>query len=448
MRVHSRQPGTDTLITDIDATGQLGPSADGDLALSGRAVWRSAVAQFTGRLARPRAVLDGGTSALAFQVTSTIGSFSASGEVSGGTQRQFTGRIAASSNSVPRLFATLELPAPWLNVQRAVLTGDALAKNGEVSLSGSSLRLDDTSFEGTLGFHADGKRGLIEGTLATNFLDLGRLAGRSVAAATNLYRAPVAADLFPTNIDLRVSASTVRWGEVEVNDFALSAFSHDNRVEVMLDEANAFSGVAKAHAVASLGTAGIEAHADLAVTNVDLGPLTLAITGQERASGALAGKVAVEGRGRSLSDMVHSLSGTGQASVERGNFMGLSVSQALKRFARKLPMGEGQAAQITSFDSAKAGISVENGVINVVDGRVIGPGIQLSFGGHTDLPQGKIDIVAVATQTDAAGSLIPNGPRLPFEMRGVWGEPFTLVDRSRALALPNLPMLGTDRVFP
>ncbi len=352
IRVRSQHSAFDTLITDVDATAQLSPSADGSLALSGRAVWHSAPGQFTGRLARPRAVLNGGTSPASLQATSAIGSFSAAGDLSGGAQRQFAGRVTISSNAVPRLFAAFGLPAPWIDVQRAMLSGDAMAKLGDVSLSSSTLRLDDTTLEGTLGFHADGKRGLIEGTLATDFLDLGRFAGHNArpSSRASLFETPVATDLLPMNIDLRVSASVVRWGQIEVQDSALSAFSHDGRVEVTLDEASAFNGIVKAHATASVGTAGIEAHADLSVAKVDLGPLTAALAGEERATGALTGKVAVEGRGRSLSDMVHGLSGTGQANVDGGNFMGLSVTQALKRFARKLPLGEGQAAQITSFE--------------------------------------------------------------------------------------------------
>ncbi len=446
IRLRSARPGSDTLITDVNATAHQGPSADGSLAISGSAVWHAALGQFTARVGHPRAVLDGGSSAAFLQITSSMASFSAVGDLSGGTPQQFAGRVALSSNALPRLFSALTLPSPWLNVQKLALSGDALAKFGDVSLSGSTLRLDDTVLEGTLGFHTDGGRGLIEGTLATDFLDLGRLAGRELnrQTAARLYRTPLGADLLPTNIDLRVSASVARWGAAEVQDAALSALSHDGRVEVTLDEASAFNGIFKAHAVANVGAAGVEAHADVSVSNVDLGPLSTTLVGEERATGALTGKLAVEGRGQSLSDIVQGLSGDGQATVRSGNFMGLSVTQALKRFTRKLPPSDDHSAQITTFDSASSAIRVVNGVVNLVDGRVTGPGIQLSFGGHTDLPGGKIDILAVAAQTDAAGSLVPGGARLPFEMRGAWGEPFMLVEHTRALTLPTLPMPMID----
>ena len=450
IRLRSLRPGTDTLLTDVNATAHQGPSADGSLAISGSAVWHATLGQFTARVGHPRTVLEGGSSSAFVQITSPIGAFAAVGDLTGGTQQQFVGRLTLSSSAVPRLFAALNAPSPWLNVQRATLTGDALAKFGDVSLSNSSLRLDDTTFEGTLGFHTDHGHALIEGTLATNFLDLGSLAGHHLdpSIAEKLYREPLRPDLLPTNIDLRISASVARWGSAEIQDAALSAFSHDGRVEMTLDEASAFDGVVKAHAVASVGATGIDAHADVSLSKVELGPLSAVLAGEERATGALTGKLAVDGRGQSLSDVVHGLSGEGQAQVQSGNFMGLSVAQALKRFTRKLPLNNDQRGQVTAFESASSGIRVAHGVLNLVDGKITGPGILLSFGGHADLPLGKTNILAVAAQTDAAGSVIPDGPRLPFEMSGTWGEPFRLVEQTRALTLPALPMMTPGDTLP
>ena len=82
--------------------------------------------------------------------------------------------------------------------------------------------------------------------------------------------------------------------------------------------------------------------------------------------------------------------------------------------------------------------------MTLVDGEMIGPGIRLSFGGKSDLPQGKVNIMAVAAQTDAAGAPVADGPRLPFEMRAAWGEPLTVIDRTYGLSLPHgIPSFGT-----
>ena len=453
VRLRSRSPNFDTLFTDVNITADQAPSADGSLSISGGAVWHAVLGQFTARIGRPRTLLQGGVSSAFLQMTSPVASFSAVGDLTGGTQRQFAGHVSLISGTLPRLLAALNMGPSWIKVQKVSLAGDALARLGDVSLSSSTLRLDDNAFEGTLGFHGDGNHSLVEGTLATNDLDLGSLSDREVDArsARAFLRKPIDTNLISTNVDLRVSASRAHFGKTEIKDAALAAFARDGRVEVTLDEAAVFDGIVKARAVASLGPRGVEAHADVSLSDVDLGPLSTAIVGHDRLTGRLHGKLAVDGRGAALTDIVQSLSGDGQVTMENGTFMGVSVTQALKRFTRHLPMSSDPAGQITAFESASAAIRIEQGVAKLVDGKVKGPGMQLSFGGRTDLPHGKLDITAVAAQTDASGSLIPDGPSLPLEMRGSWGEPLTLIERqTRALALPALsvPLFESGQEIP
>ena len=442
LRLRSDHPAADTLVTDLNVTAQQGSSAEGSLAMSGSGVWHGHFNQFALRVADPRRVVEGGSSPAFVQVSSPIGSVSAVGDLTGGSQQQFAGRIALSSNALPGLFGAFGVDAPWLGIQRGSLAGDVLARYGDVSLSNSELRLGDMAFEGTLGYHGENGHGLFEGTLATGLLDLGQLSGHrlDMARLAALYRTTWSSDTVPPNLDLRISANTARAGRVEVQDAALAALFRDGRLELTLDEASAFGGTVKARAVAQVGDDGLDAHAEMSLSGVDLGPLASALLGDERINGQLSGKLAVDGRGSSLFDVVHDLGGDGQVTVDQGSFTGVSVSQALKRLTRKLPLAAEHSGQITTFERASAGMRVERGVMRFVDGQVAGPGIRLSFGGRTDLPGGKVDIQALASQTDASGSLLPGGPRLPFEMRASWGEPLMLIEQTRALSLPDLPV--------
>ncbi len=171
LRLLSQQPTADTLVTDLNLTAEQGNASEGSVSLSGSAVWHGAFSQFAVRVADPRGVLDGGTSPAFAQVTSAIGAASAVGELTGGAQPQFTGRFSASTGALPRLLAAMGIEASWLEVSKATLSGDAIARVGDVSLSGSEVHLDEMEFEGTLGYHHDGSRSLIEGTLATGVLD-------------------------------------------------------------------------------------------------------------------------------------------------------------------------------------------------------------------------------------------------------------------------------------
>jgi AsmA protein len=446
LRLRSAHPGSDTLLTDVDATAHHGGGPTGGLALSGAGLWHGARGQLTLLVARPDVVLKGGSSPLHLQITSPLGAFMASGDLTGGAQAQFAGRLSASTPDLPRLFTALGLGPAWVNVQRASVSGEALAKPGDLSLSESALRLDDTAFEGTLGFHGDGGRGLIEGTLATNLLDINKLAGRNVdrTALSALCHVPFSSALTTANLDLRISASSALIGHTDIQDAALSALFRDGRLEVTVDEAHAYDGVLKARAVALLHPWGAEAHGEITLSRIDMGSVTDAWSGRETIAGAMSGKLAVDGRGNSVDDLVHSLTGEGQATIEHGRFVGVSVSQALKRLTRRLPLTGGESGQVTSFASASTGIGIVGGVMHLIDGKVIGPGIKLEFGGQTDLPRGNVDITAVATQTDAAGSIVPDGPRLPFEMRGTWGSPLLIMQRGRSLMVPPLPLPSLD----
>jgi AsmA protein len=438
IRLTSNHAGADTLITDINATAER-DTAEGSLTLAGTAVWHATNGQFAGRIEHAADFLRGEETATSLEVVSPLGAFLASGEVSRRNGPQFIGHLAVSTPSLPGLLRAFDLESSSLTVGRGLLSGDVVARMGDVSLSNIRLRLDQTVLEGTLAYRNESGTPLIEGTLATDRLDLDRLAGalKSAAAVRHWYVTPFDPASFATNVDLRVSAASSRIGRVDFEDAALSILMRNGQMEATLDEARAFEGTIKARALARMGAHGLEGHADLSVTGIELGPLSSVVAGQEKVSGTMMGHVTLDGRGTAMVDVVRGLSGQGQLTVQNGNFLGLSVTQALRRFSRKLPLGLDPSGQITTFDSATSSFSVENGVVNIVEGQVSGPGMQMRFGGRTDLQGGRIQLKALAAATDAGGTVPPGTPRLPLEMRGNWGGPFKLVEHSTGVELPD-----------
>ncbi len=451
-RLVSRRFGTDTIVTDLAMTADTASPGNAGLSTTGSAVWRGVPGQFTVQIGAAEGEGASRQSSAHLHVNSPAGAFSAVGSMGGGTQPQFTGRVTASSPVPGVILNALGLGPFWIDLRGASLNGDVMARVGEVSLSEATLRLNATHFEGTLGYRSDNGRNLIEGTLATPRLDFGTIVGRSIdrAGLAQLYGASLASHISDMNLDLRLSAGEVVIGSAAAQDVALSVLCRDRRLEVTLDEAQAFGGIVKARLIGSLRPDDIETHAELALSDLDLGLLGVAITGQERMTGALSGKVAVDGHGQRLSDMVPTFAGDGRVSVENGSFMGMSVSQALKRFTRRLPMGADQAGQLTAFAAASSAIRIGDGKVNFVDGKVTGPGINLTFGGHSDLPGGRLDIVAVASPTDAAGAPIAGAPALPIEMRGGRGEPLILSEQNHHLPLPKflLPDIDPGQILP
>ncbi len=449
LRTRSATGFPDLLATGIDASAAW--SGDGeDLVVSGVATLRGVTAQFAGALQHPGLSLTPSGSSTSLQVVSPLFELSAEGVLSGGTQEQFAGRASLATASLPRLMRRLDGFPVSLASKRALISGDLVAKPHDLSLSNAVLHLDKARFEGTLAWRRDGGRGLVAGTLATDLLDLDALAGDSLDAAKldGLYRRPLTASPFGTDIDMRVSATAARLGRVTLEDAAFAALVRGDRLELSLDEAGAYGGLVKARAIATLGPAGIDAHADLSSKHLDLGLLSEGLSGHERVGGAMTAHAALDGHGASLRDVVADLAGDGQVGVEGGRLAGLSLAQALRRLGRRAPLDAERRGTPTTFDKARWDVSIRDGVVRIPEGKLTAPGVALAFGAETGLPDGRVDLHAVAAQTDGAGAPLRDGQSMPFDMRGFWAGPLTLVGRGAglpALALPLVDGLAAGR---
>ena len=450
LRTLSSNATEDLVATDIDATASL-PERDEAFVFSGNANLRGTTGQFAGRIERVAKVLASEGSATSLQIDSPLFTFSASGLLSGGAQEQFAGHLAASTPALPHLLRALDGFPVALGTHRAQISGDLVAKAHDLSLSNVQLKLDKGRFEGTLALRRDGGRDLVQGTLATDMLDVDALLGDAANQhdIEVFYRKPLDASSFRTDIDMRVSALESRIGRLHLDETAFTALLRDGRLEISIDEARGYSGTLKARAIAYVNRDGAEAQADLTLSRVDLGQLSEALSGQERVSGQITGTAELSGRGSNLRDVVAALDGKGQVSIEHGRLVGLSLGQKLRRLGRKLPLDGQWQGQPTAFDKAVWDFGVERGVLNIPQGRLTAPGLQMSFNSRTDLPGGSTDVHAVAAQTDAGGSPLQGGARMPFDVSGSWDRPLMLMQSTgRGLPSLSIPLFGPDAALP
>ncbi len=450
LRTLSSNAAADLVATNIDATATL-PARDEAFEVSGHGDLRGTTGQFVGRLERPARILDPEGSATSLQIDSPLFTFLATGLLSGGTQEQFSGHIAASTPALPRLLRALDGFPVALGTHRAQISGDLVARPHDLSLSDVQLKLDQGRFEGTLALRRDSGRDLVQGTLATDLLDIDALIGdaanRHDMAA--YYRRPLDPSSFRTDIDMRVSALESRIGKLQLEETAFAALLREGRLEVSIDEARGYGGTLKARTVASVNRDGTEAQAHVALSHVDLGRLSEALSGQERVSGEMTGTADLAGNGSSLRDIVARLDGKGQVSIENGRLVGLSLGQTLRRLGRKLPFDRQWQGQPTAFDKAVWDFGVEKGVLDIPDGRLTAPGLQMSFDSRTDLPGGRTDVHAVAAQTDAVGAPLQGGSRMPFDLSGSWDRPMMLTQNGgHGLPSLSIPLFGSDAGTP
>lgn len=441
LRTRSAAGAGDQLVTGIDAS-LAWPDADA-LTASGTAAWRGAAVQFAAGLQHASRGLGPRGAPATLQIESPLFTLSAEGLLSGGARPEFAGRVSLGTAALPRLLRVLGGPPLPGGAQKLQVSGDLVARPPELSLSDGQLRLDRARFEGTLAWRRDGGRGLVAGTLATDFFDLDALErGVDRDALQAWYRRPLDASPFGADIDLRISATRARLGRFALDDVAVAALVRGDRLELTLDEAQAYGGVVKARALATVGAGGIDGHAEVSAKRVDLAALSEAMSGHRRAAGAVTAHAELDGRGASLDVLVGRLAGTGQLGIEGGRLAGLSLAQTLRRLSRHVPLDADRRATPTTFDKALWTLAVHDGIVRIPDGRLTAPGVAVSFGAEAGLPDGRIDVEAVAAQTDSGGASIP------FDMRGFWSGPLTLTGRGPgfpAIALPLFDGLAAER---
>lgn len=438
VRVRSSTAYADLLATAVDASARWSSAGD-DLVLSGTANVRGTSASFAGEVRTDASDETPGSSRASLQVDSPLFTLLADGDLTTGGAPRFAGRLSLATPDVARLLRSVEVGASTGGVRRAAISGDLVADPRGASMSNTSLKLDRMRLDGTLAWRRDRGRGIVAGTLATDLLDVDALLGGGPdrGGLADLYRRRLDPADFATDVDLRVSSATTRFGRVTLTDAAVAALARDGRLELSLDEAAAYGGTVKARAVASLGRDGVEAHADVSATRLDLAGLSDALSGHEHVAGAVSGHAELDGHGASLGDLVGHLGGGGDITVEGARLSGLSLAQALGRVGRRLPFD--RRGTPTTFDRAQWRLSVRDGVVSIPDGRLTAPGVAMRFGAETGLPDGNIAVRAVAEPTDAGGAPLRDGPRLPFDLRGRWDGPLVLVGHAGA-GLPALSL--------
>ena len=444
LRTVSASPTADLVVTDADVSVSW-PSAGGPFSASGTVAWRGAPARFAARVEHLSDLAAPSGSTASLQITSPTLTLSADGVVSGEPHRRFAGHVAALVPSLPKL---LQLPVESrrTGVGRLQIGGDVVASAHGLSFSDATFRTNRGRFEGTLAIRRDDARMTVEGTLATDLLDVDTLLadGAGGGSLASLYRRPLVASALDADVDLRVSASEARLGRLTLDDAAFAVLYRDRRLDLTLDEAGLCGGRIKGRMVARLDDAGAVAHAEATSTRVDVAALSAALGGDGQVGGALTGEATLEGSGRSLSEIVASLGGRGQITVEKGRLAGLSLGRALSRFGARLPIETFRGDRPTIFDRAVWMFSVDGGILKIPDGKLTAPGVAMSFSGQTRLPDGQVDIAGTAVETDPAGTLRSGSPRLPFTMEGSWDGSLVLIGHPGASGLPSfvLPLFG------
>lgn len=306
---------------------------------------------------------------------------------------------AFSPRSLMTVFGT-EPPetADPVALSRVMVTATAAVKPAAIELSAVSLKLDDTTFTGTLSLPRS-DAGSYQFDFDADQIDLNRYMQPAVAAESD-----AAPESIPIEIPSDLIESLNARGNLRVARATLGNMVFENVVLGL----NAANGRLRLHPVSAALLGGAyngDVRVDVAgripvlsvdekIEGVDLAALAQAMFGQQNITGSIDGSFTLTGSGQDMAAVQRSLSGNMAFQLADGSYEGTDIWYELRR-ARALLKKETPPQPTlparTQFSAVTATGVVTDGVMRNDDLYAELPFMQLQGGGNIDLAAATID---------------------------------------------------------
>ncbi len=406
------------------------PSISRSFGANGHFVWNDEPVEASLTLSDFLAALTGDRSGVKLRLASAPLNLAFDGTATDRPTVKIAGTLDIEASSLrDALRWTGKSAVPFGGFGRFALRAQSDIGGGVVSLSNVNVELDGNSAEGALTLATDGHR-LVQGTLAADALDLSpyvsgvRLLARD---ENNWNRLPIALNGFDDfNLDLRLSAASIKVGDAQLGRTAVAATMHDGKLDLTIGETQAFGGTAKGTlGIASAGNS-VAVTSNMQFLDVDLEKCLGQIFGMHRLEGIGNLAFNLDGAGDSVLAVTHGLNGTASLNARSGALTGIDVEQLLRRLERRPLSGSGDfRTGRTAFDQLAISLKVNNGLVSVDDMHVVGPSVKLAVAGEASVPTRDLDLKGVATLVSSATA---DEFDLPFVVQGPWADPIVLPD--------------------
>ena len=427
------------------------PSISRSFGANGHFVWHDEPIEASLTLSDFLAALTGERSGVKLRLTSAPLNIAFDGAATDQPTLKIDGTLDVEAPSLrDALHWTGNNKVPFGGFGRFALRAQSDISGGVAALSNVNVELDGNRAEGALTLASDGRR-LVQGTLAADTLDLTPyVSGIRILARdeNNWDRLPISlAGFNDFNLDLRLSAATIKMADAQLVHTAVAATLRDGKLDLTIGEAQAFGGTTKGTLGIASADNGIAVTSNMQFLGVDLQKCLGQIFGMHHVEGRGSLAFDLSGTGASVLAITHGLNGTASLNAQSGAINGIDVEQLLRRLERRPLSGSGDIRSgRTPFDQLIISLKVDHGLVSVADMHVEGPSVKLVVGGQASLPTRDLDLKGVATLVSSATA---NEFDLPFVVQGPWNDPIMLPDaqslirRSGAAA----PLLNAARSY-
>lgn len=396
------------VVRDADLTVVWGEPAD-PVSLIGSARLRGELVQISLSGLSPTALARGGRSPIDIRLSGRLGRVGVAGTVATGRDSPWlTGRVSLETRSARDVLAWTGAQLPLgPQIGRLALEGDANGVGRSLSFSGLRMTLGEDRLDGALALRLQDGRLAVGGTLAAESLDLTRFLEpvlEKTDPSAPHRRAPLTlAQHTAADLDLRLSATAAAIGPVRLSEVAMSVLVADGRIEASVSRAGLAGGELRGRFALASVAEGVDLRLEAEGAAVDLAALGRAL-GTGWVAGRADGDLSITGRGATAEAIASDLKGLAGVAVGPGEFVGVDLAEALRRFERQ-PLTATQTLRSgrTPFQSAGARLLVEQGIAQILSASFDSAQLSGMLEGVVSLRDRAIDAKAAVESTTPVG---------------------------------------------
>ncbi len=349
---------------------------------------------------------------------------------------QVEGLLTVEGKSLRNLSARLGLEplergglGPFSLKSQVALTPSAFV------LSGLSIGLDGNLAEGGLTLKRDGGRALLQGTIASDTIDLTHYAAISAPGrpANEWVDQPIQLSSFDAfDLDLRLSARRILIGKTEIGRFAAAMALKGSRLTLNVGEAQVFGGAFTGTLALVRGSAGAEVKIQAGLTEFNLDRGLAELTGVRHLDGIGVLTFALEGSGKTPNEIMREFAGNASLVITRGAVIGINFEQVLRRLERKpLSNFSDLRGGRTPFERIAAKARFTEGSVMLEEIQIESSLLRVTLSGAASIARRDLELRGVASLVRPATASTGTGTKvfdLPFLLQGPWESPFFLPD--------------------
>jgi AsmA protein len=461
-----RQPNPSWRIDQASATF-TDTTGNGETRGSGSFRWRDDKVTFSSVLADARAYARGDASPLSLKVDVKNLILELKGELAPKDRPHVQGTLTASTNSLRDLARWLDIdPGAYALKGPANFEGPMLADTDQIALLKASLKMEagESTWDTQIRFGE--RRPQVTGNIVWRRLDLQKLLGETPKmAALSVQARPVDGTIIPSawqalttqlaqlnaapgvalsalaasptarsdrsswsvetldldaltavDLNLTTAADLITHGSVQMQDARADVLLHDGRLTYTLKQIGIDKGRASGRVDVDASIKPAKVALSLSASDVPAEKALGQVLDNALVMGLAKLNVVVAGEGRNAQEVLKTLDGKVDVTVEKGRLIGFNLRRALLEWWRSWSY---DPQQRTNFDKITGNYGIKDGVVRTKgDLSLIGPEIEITSTGTITLPSQTLD-----QRVRLKAFPPPQHLAVPLRVGGSWERP-------------------------